>query len=336
MKASVILPVYNKAAYLKECLDSIRAQDFADFELIAVDDCSTDESVAILESVDDTRMRVLRTERNLGPSGAMQRGIDAAQGEFLIRVDADDVSLPGRFSMQMAFMRAHPETGLSGGAVRLLHRPQAIRSKPLAHDACVAELLFGVAVHQPTAIFHREALLRSGIRFEDHLPRRGEDWLVQLSLSDRMRLANIADPLVLYRIGPQNSSVGRDRAEDLKFLSRRAFAHFGLELDEADLPWMLIAQKHFEAEIDARSISAFKAWLRRLEASALASGRFESEALRQRLQQAWDELCFHMPNHGLRAVAAYLAHDERPSFRKTRYLASSMITGKRYVNNDPS
>lgn len=336
MKASVILPVFNKAAYLGECLASIRAQDLEGLEIIAVDDCSTDDSLRILEGVDDRRLRIVRTERNLGPSGAMQRGIDAAAGEYLIRVDADDVCLPGRFTQQVAFMEAHPEIGVSGGAIRLLHRPDAIRTKPLAHDDCRAQLLFGVAVHQPTAIFRRDALLRSGVRFADELPRRGEDWLVQLRLSDRMRMANIAAPLVLYRMGPHNSGAGRNRADDIAFLTREAFAHFGIALADEDLAHVLIAHKHFDQPLAPAGIKRFRAWLERLEQAAMATGRFEPSALRARMRQAWDELCFHMPNHGMRAVLCYLAHDDRPSLRKARYLASSMITGKRYVNDDPS
>jgi hypothetical protein len=336
MTASVILPVYNKADYLAECLASIRAQDMADFEIIAVDDCSTDRSLAILESVDDARLRIVRCDRNRGPAGAMQRGIDEAGGEFLIRVDADDVCLPGRFSAQVAYMRAHTAVGLSGGSISLLHRPSAIRAKPLTHEACRAELLFGVAVHQPTAIFRSEALKRSGVRFHDDLPRWGEDWMVQLAISEKTRLGNLPQPLVRYRMGPHNSGKGRDRSADLRELTRQAFAHFGIHFSEADTPDIFIAQKHFVGPLTPASIKQHKAWLGRILADALATGRFDSAALKDRMGRAWDELCFHMPSYGHAAIMAYIACDRRPSIAKARYLLSSMVTGKRYVNDDPS
>jgi len=336
MTASVILPVFNKADYLVECMASIRAQDMADFEIVAIDDRSTDDSLAILEAMDDPRLRIIRCERNLGPSGAMQRGIDAAKGEFLIRVDADDVCMPGRFKAQIEFMRANPNVGLSGGAISLLHRPSAVRTKPLDHDACRAELLFSVAVHQPTAIFRRDLLLRSGVRFSDDLPRWGEDWMVQLELSEHMKLANLPQPLVRYRLGPHNSGKGRDRSADLRSLTLRAFEHFGIPCSEADVPDIYIAHRLFVRPMVPAAIKQHKAWLARIEADALATDRFEAAALMSRLRRAWDELCFQLPGHGLATIASYVLRDNRPSFAKARYLLSSLITGKRYVNEDPT
>ena len=73
MKASVVLPVYNKAPWLQECLDSVFTQTFTDFEVIAVDDASTDGSLGILEHVNDPRLRIIRLEKNIGPGGAAQR-----------------------------------------------------------------------------------------------------------------------------------------------------------------------------------------------------------------------------------------------------------------------
>lgn len=335
MKASVVLPVFNKAPFLRECLYSVLGQGFNEFEVIAVDDCSTDDSVAILQGIDDQRLRVIRTERNLGPSGAMQLGIDAAQGEYIIRVDADDVCLPGRFEKQLRFMDAHGDVGLSGGSISLLHRPEAVRSRPLVHEACKVELLFGVAVFQTTSIFRRQALLRSGIRFGVELPRWGEDWLVQLQLAEATRLANLPEPLTLYRIGAQNSKTGRDREADLTYLLRCAFKHFGLPLSEADLPLAFTAIKEFNKQLTRDDLVDFKRWLRRLREQAMQTGRFDEGALQARLHQAWDEVCFHMPRFGRSLILAYLLMDHRPSLTKARYSISSFIKGTRYVNDDP-
>lgn len=335
MKASVVLPVFNKAPYLRECIDSIRSQGFREFELIAVDDCSTDDSMAILQGIDDARVRILRAERNLGPAGAMQLGVDAAIGEYIIRVDADDICLPGRFERQVAFMDDNAEVGLSGGSIRLLHRPESVRSRPLIHDACKVELLFGVAVFQTTSIYRRYALSRSGIRFEADLPRWGEDWLVQLRVADAMRLANLPQPLTLYRIGPQNSKSGRDRMTDLTFLLRRSFEHFGIPLPDEELQHAFTVIKEFQRPLTRGDLNAFKRWLYRLEEQALRTGRFSNKAVEARIKQAWDELCYHMPRFGRGMMLAYLLRDHRPSLAKARYAVSSLIRGNRYMNDDP-
>jgi len=336
MKVSVVIPVYNKAPFLQECLQSVLSQDLTDFELLAVDDGSTDESLAILRAVDDPRMRILATPHNLGPSGAMQVGVDAAVGEYIIRVDADDACVSGRFSRQVAFMDRHPELGLSGGALSLMHAPDMLRSKPLDHDACRAELLFGVAVHQPTAIFRRAALLASGVRFRDDLPRWGEDWMVQLELSEHTRFANLPDALVSYRVGEQNSGKGRDRTADYTYLMGQAFAHFGLPLEPSDLRYAFMVVKHFERPVEPVEVEAFRRWLNAVEHAGVGAGRLERKALHARLARAWDEICFHTLRFGPAVVLRYLRHDPRPSWPKVRYLLSSLISGRRYTNDDPS
>lgn len=119
---SVILPVFNAERYLAEALESILLQTYPNFELIAINDCSTDESLAVLESyaVRDPRVRVLSNEQNLGITPTLNRGLQAARGELIARMDADDVSLPDRLEKRVAFLQSHPEVGLiSGNAIAI-------------------------------------------------------------------------------------------------------------------------------------------------------------------------------------------------------------------------
>ena len=100
MRVSVVIPVYNKAAYLQECFESVFSQSYTDMEIIAVDDKSTDGSLELLRAMTDPRLRIITLDRNLGPSGCAQRGFAAATGEYIVRMDADDVMLPERVSTQ--------------------------------------------------------------------------------------------------------------------------------------------------------------------------------------------------------------------------------------------
>ncbi len=151
MTVSVVLPVYNKAPFLRACIDSILAQTHGDFELIAVDDRSTDESLSILREVNDPRLRIIALEHNLGPAGCAQRGFDAAQGRYIVRMDADDVMVPHRIAAQVAFMEAHPDVGMSGSHMVVLDRPGDLRRASLSDADCRAGVLFqidpGVPAH---------------------------------------------------------------------------------------------------------------------------------------------------------------------------------------------
>jgi glycosyltransferase involved in cell wall biosynthesis len=102
-RVSVILPVFNSARYLHEAITSILNQTFKDFELIIIDDKSTDESLKIIKSFSDHRIRILRNKKNLDITASLNLGIKSARGDYLARMDADDISLPERFQIQDSF-----------------------------------------------------------------------------------------------------------------------------------------------------------------------------------------------------------------------------------------
>ncbi len=118
MKVSVMMPVYNKADFLREAVESILHGTFTDLELICVDDKSTDGSLGLLRSIPDPRLRIVELAENSGPGRAANAGMEAAQGEYIVRMDADDIAVPERIALQVAFMDAHPEIGASGGQLQ--------------------------------------------------------------------------------------------------------------------------------------------------------------------------------------------------------------------------
>lgn len=108
-KVSVILPVYNGEAFLKEAIDSILHQTFKDFELIIINDGSTDSSEQIIKSYSDNRIVYIKNEKNEGLIFTLNKAIYAANGKYIARMDADDVALPVRFEKQVEYLDANPE-----------------------------------------------------------------------------------------------------------------------------------------------------------------------------------------------------------------------------------
>ncbi len=321
MKASVIIPVFNKAPFLKACLDSVSRQGFTEFEVVVVDDASTDACAEILRAHADPRFRVLRNERNQGPGMAAQRAMDEAQGAYIIRMDADDVMVPDRIAQQVAFLDAHPEVDLCGSALTLLDRPEIIRHCPAEHAAIHAQLLFGVGVYQPTMALRRGAVYRSGLRYQVDWPWYGEDRLFQLAAVQRgLRLANQPDVLLQYREGPQNTLHGRDRWADLADLNTRVLMACGHSRPtDAQLEAHAWAVKYFRSPPDPQQVKAFRAWTDHLIQWNRDAQVFDPVALAQRIGQAWDELFHHLPAHGWRTVLAYLAHGGRFSLARVYY-----------------
>jgi glycosyltransferase involved in cell wall biosynthesis len=111
-RVSVIIPVYNCERFLKECINSVLSQSFSDFELIVIDDGSTDSTFSILESYHDPRIKLFRKFVNQGYVHALNDGLKMAEGEFIARLDADDYSCSSRFELQVDYLVGHPNCGL--------------------------------------------------------------------------------------------------------------------------------------------------------------------------------------------------------------------------------
>lgn len=105
---SVLMPVYNGEKYLREAIDSILEQTLTDFEFLIIDDGSKDNSVQIINSYNDPRIRLVKNETNLGISKTLNRGIEMASAEFIARMDADDISYPARLQKQYDYLIKHP------------------------------------------------------------------------------------------------------------------------------------------------------------------------------------------------------------------------------------
>ncbi len=202
-RISVLLPVYQAERYLEEAVESILAQSFDDFELLALDDGSTDASPRILEALAgrDDRIRVRSTE-HAGLVSQLNRGIAEARGEFIARMDADDVSHPQRFERQLAHLEAHPDCVAVGtGTDEVDPERRIIRTLDIhtSHDEIESRLLQG----DGGALIHASALYRSnalrsigGYRKEFEY---GEVIDLHLRLAEIGRLANLPESLYEYR-----------------------------------------------------------------------------------------------------------------------------------------
>ncbi len=175
MKASVLIPVFNKAPFVQEAVESVLNGTFQDFEIICVDDKSTDNSLDVLRSITDPRVRIIELPRNLGPAGAANAGLDACTGEYIVRLDADDIALPDRLERQIAFMDTHPDIGASSGRLNLFGSTRESWSFPLDPDDCAAQQLFGVPLSQGASILRRSVVEAHHLRYDPTWPRIGED-----------------------------------------------------------------------------------------------------------------------------------------------------------------
>jgi glycosyltransferase involved in cell wall biosynthesis len=207
---TVILPVYNAQRYITAALESVLNQTFGDFELLIINDGSTDGTLAILEDYARRDGRITLISRpNTGYVIALNEGIAMARGEFIARMDADDISLPKRFEKQLAYLRANPNCVLVGSAVDQMDAAGMVIG-PMAdvcfgHDAIDAALLRrGWPVVHPAVMMRTAAVRRVGGYRPDYCPNEDHDLF--LKLAEIGHLENLPDLLLQYRKHDQSQS----------------------------------------------------------------------------------------------------------------------------------
>ena len=201
-RITVAMSVFNNAPYLAPAIESILAQSFADFEFLIVDDGSTDDSPAIIDrfAASDARIRAIH-QPNRGLIASLNRMIEDARAPLIARMDGDDIALPARFERQVAWLDAHPETGVLGTGCICIDT----RGKPtartfdnvLTNDAIVEDLRNGPPLCHPSVMMRRDAVRLVGGYHRAY--RHCEDYDLWLRLSEHVAMANLPDRLLLYR-----------------------------------------------------------------------------------------------------------------------------------------
>jgi glycosyltransferase involved in cell wall biosynthesis len=198
-EVTVLMPVFNAEAFLEEAIDSILQQTFSDFEFIIIDDGSTDNSVAIVESYKDERIRFVRNECNLGISETLNRGIGLASTQLIARMDADDLSHPERLQKQYDFMIKHPQCALlSTWANVIAPDKKHIRLERYPNTYYYYNLTFECWIYHPTIMMRKSAVENVGMYSIPY----SEDYDLFWKLSREYKIDNLNEPLVDYRLSP--------------------------------------------------------------------------------------------------------------------------------------
>ena len=237
---SVVMAAYNGAAYIRETIDSVLAQTMPDFEIVVADDCSKDDTLAVLATIDDPRLRVVKAERNGGPAAARNLAMAHARGRFIAGLDQDDLCHPDRFARQIAYLEAHPDVTLvcstivmfEGGKERADPYPDLV--DPDAIDWTMG-LLNPLA--WSTAMMRGEAA-RALDPFERDDYRFAEDFDLYTRIRAHGRIGRIAEPLVRYRVHPGGASQAYEEGmirSAGKVLADRHAALLGEQAAEAGL-----------------------------------------------------------------------------------------------------
>lgn len=331
-KISVVMPVYNGAAYLNQAIESILRQTFSDFEFVLINDGSADKSVEIIQSYRDSRIKLLHNEKNMGLAAVRNRGIAEAQGEYLAWLDCDDISLPTRLEKQVKFLDDNPSVGLCGTWVRTIGvaKEQEWRY-PVEANLIRCRMIFEDPLATSSIMIRRSCLTTHGYQFDLDYPP-AEDYELWERLSLLYPLRNIPEVLTLYRVHANQTSVIKATQQKLAVwgIQHRLFNMLGVEPNEQEKTTHLNIGVNWNFDGSREAILNTRTWLEKLgkanETHHILPEPIFTQVLGERLFYA----CFAGAKNGFWAWRAYwtspLSKANRLSyFSRTKFLIRSFL-----------
>lgn len=293
---SVILPVHNGAAYLREAIVSVLCQTFGNFELLVIDDCSIDDSPAIVESFNDPRIRLFKSSERLRICKALNLGIQKARGSFLARMDADDICHPRRLERQVLFLRRHQEIGFCGSWVRRFgvnQHPQTYR-RPVGGARVRAFAVFDNPMVHSSVMFRRDVLEKLAVGYRDDFAN-AEDYDLWARLFEITGGDNLPEILMDYRVHAKSVTLQKSEAMDSTAcrVLQRELKRLGLDPTDGEIMChRLWSTGRFNSDDIPRDFDAAGKWLSRLIEANCLSRTCDPAAFLWAAREIWFALCY--------------------------------------------
>jgi len=211
-RIDVIMSVYNGEKYLREAIESILKQTYTNFKFIIVDDGSNDSSFDIIDSFADERIEVIRNERSEGLTKRLNKALRVAQGKYVARQDADDVSLPSRFESQVDFLEKHPEVDVLGTGIYLIDDEGNRIGERTTHPSPSRQIFL-----ERNEVFHGSAMIRrdalEAVGGYNELFKYSQDYDLWLRLAKERNIRNLQTPLYAFRMHRSSISIKKTREQ---------------------------------------------------------------------------------------------------------------------------
>ncbi len=287
------MPVYNVASYIEATINSVLAQTFTDFELLVLDDCSTDGTAAIVErlATTDARLRFFRNPHNLGRAGTDNVALAHATGEYIAKMDGDDICHPERLARQVAYLEQHPDRNVVGSWMQNFDASTYLNRYPAAAADAQVLTLFTLPTGNPSVMLRASLFREQGMRYDDTL-RQSEDYDFFARYLRQLRIHTLPEALIRYRVPPNagKKRILTERATVADEVRERLLREWGVACSDRELRvHQAISMLRPETPVPLAEVEA---WLRKLVHHNETHPLFEPEALQRGLQERWFEACY--------------------------------------------
>ncbi len=293
-RVSVIMPVYNGEKYLRQAVESVLRQTFTDFELIIINDGSTDNSSHSIRSFTDPRVVVIENKQNVGLSTVRNRGLEIARGEFIAFLDCDDIAYPERLELQVAFLLANPDVGLVGSFVRLIDengKPGVSWRDYIPSEQFPIRIMFGNTFTTSSVLLRKTALPQERFR-EGFAP--AEDYDLWVRILKQWKGWNIPKILTDYRTHTAGTSVTKKALQQtvIERIIRLELKEIGIEPSPEEFS---VHRKNYgfagTSEETKKFLEARSLWLLTLIARNKKIGRYPDKLFERVMADRWLESC---------------------------------------------
>lgn len=294
---TVLMAVYNGQKYLKQAVDSVLGQTFEDFEFIIINDGSTDDTQAVIESYTDSRLVVVQNETNLGLARSLNNGLRLARGKYIARMDCDDISRPERLDKQVSFLEKKPDVAVCGSHVHAFNSKSSdVWKYPILPEMVKSCLIFNSSLAHPAVVIRKSAFYDSNLQYDVNF-KQAQDYELWARASKFLKLANIDEVLLEYRLheGQVGQKYKKNQHETANSVRRILLSELGVSPTPVEME-VHLALATSRIPHSRRFVLEADRWLRKLRHANSCVSLYSEPAFSQCLSQYWFDAC----NSGMR------------------------------------
>lgn len=290
---SVVLPAYNAGSYIAEAINSILTQTYTDFELIIINDCSTDTTEEEILAITDSRIQYIKNAQNSGLIYNLNLGFSLAKGKYIVRMDADDISLPTRIATQVAFMEANPKVGVCGSWFQSFGSTNGIAPYDTENYDIKLRMLYQCHFCHPTLIIRKSIIDDNNLSY-DKAYIHAEDYELWGRMAFLTDFANIAEVLLNYRVHGESVSQKHSaiQGENSGKVIQAIFKRFSINVTlEAVAIWVRACYADFDLTVG--EIRTLENLMDFLLTENKRVGYVAQPAIEFFISQKWYNLCYN-------------------------------------------
>jgi len=334
-KVTVLMPVYNGEKYLKEAIDSILQQTFTNFELLIIEGGSKDNSLKIIQEYQDSRIRIVYQDKeNPGLAAALNQGLENAKGEYIARMDCDDISYPERLQKQVNFMDANTKVGVCG--TWLIHlidgKLGQVQKYPLSYDEIRVALFYATPFGHPSVIIKNSMLMENKLSYNTEFTY-GEDYDLWNRCSEHFQLANLPEVLLTYRVLPTSlyHSMITELPDQLRSIYKRNLSSLNIDLNEENYQYhkVLIKPRYLE---NRELVEKMNVWLQKIYEANLKQEKYPIKLFTQSLANSWFRICFKSKRLGFWTWKTFWKSPISKNNTISMYLKLKFLVGALFFN----